>query len=138
MKLSVRFDNKKRTPLRFVEWIISSAAIVSGLYVMSPLLNYSTATFGAGALAQTIAQPIGIFIFGFLMFASGALIVVGLIRDNKRFRAYGLFANFCCRSYALFGTWLTIGFLPLTWLASLAVLLITIIAYLAIRWEQKE
>lgn len=105
---------------------------------MSPLLNYSTVTFGAGALAQTIAHPVGIFIFGFLFFASGALVAVGLIRDNKKWRAYGLFANFICRTYALLGTWLTIGFLPLSWLSTLALLLITIVAYLAIRWEQKE
>jgi hypothetical protein len=138
MKLSVRFDIHKRTPLRVIEWIISISSIISGLYVMSPLLSYSTATFGAGALAQTIAQPTGIFIFGLLFFASGALVVVGLIRSKKQWRAYGLFGIITCRFYALLGTWLTIGFLPLSWLSGSVVLLIAIVVYLAIRWEQKE
>ncbi len=138
MKLSVRFDTHNRTPLKMIKWIIATASIIGGLYVMSPLLNYSTAAFGAGALAQTIANPVGIFIFGFLFFASGALIVVGLIWDKKTLRAYGLFANIVLRTYSLLGTWLTIGFLPLTWLSNLAVLLIAIVVYLAVRWEQKK
>lgn len=138
MKLSVRFDNNKRTPLRIIEWIVSAVSIIGGLYIVSPLLTYSTAQFGAGAIAQTIANPIGILIFGLLFFASGALLAAGLIRDSKRLRAYGIFAVIMCRIYTVIGTWLTIGFLPLGWLSSFTVLLISIIVYLAIRWEQKE
>jgi hypothetical protein len=121
-----------------IKWIISLTSIVGGLYVMSPLLTLSTANYGAGALAQTIANPTGIFIFGFLFFASGALLAVGLIWDKKTLRAYGLFANILLRTYSLIGTWLTVGFLPLTWLSNLAVLLIAIVVYLAVRWEQKQ
>jgi hypothetical protein len=138
MKLSVRFDNRKRSPLKVIKWIIAVTSIVGGLYVMSPLLTYSTAAFGAGALAQTIVNPVGIFIFGLLFFASGALLVVGLIWDKKTLRAYGLFANIVLRIYSLFGTWLTIGFLPLSWLSNLAIILIAIVVYLAVRWEQKR
>lgn len=105
---------------------------------MSPLLTYSSATFGAGALAQTIANPTGIFIFGFLFFASGALLAAGLVWDKKSWRAYGLFANILLRIYSLIGTWLTIGFLPLTWLSNFALILIAIVVYLAVRWEQKK
>jgi hypothetical protein len=138
MKLSVRFDNHNRTPLKVIKWIISIVSIVGGLYVMSPLLNYSSANFGAGALAQTIANPTGIFIFGFLFFASGALLAAGLIWDKKSWRAYGLFANILLRVYSLIGTWLTIGFLPLSWLSNFALILIAIVVYLAVRWEQKK
>lgn len=138
MKLSVRFDNRNKSPIKVIKWIISITSIVGGLYVMSPLLTYSSATFGAGALAQTIANPVGIFIFGFLFFASGALLAAGLIWDKKSWRAYGLFANILLRVYSLIGTWLTIGFLPLTWLSNLAIVLIAIVVYLAVRWEQKK
>jgi hypothetical protein len=120
-----------------IKWIISLTSIVGGLYVMSPLLTLSTANYGAGALAQTIANPTGIFIFGFLFFASGALLAAGLIWDKKTWRAYGLFANILLRIYSLIGTWLTVGFLPLSWLSNLAVILIAIVVYLAVRWEQK-
>ena len=138
MKLSVKFDANKRSPLKVIKWIIAIVSIVGGLYVMSPLLSYSTAAFGAGALAQTIANPVGIFIFGFLFFASGALLAAGLIWDKKTWRAYGLFANILLRIYSLIGTWLTVGFLPLSWLSNLAVVLIAIVVYLAVRWEQKK
>jgi hypothetical protein len=138
MKLSVRFDNRKRSPLKVIKWIIAVTSIIGGLYVMSPLLTYSTAAFGAGALAQTIVNPVGIFIFGLLFFASGALLVVGLIWDKKTLRAYGLFANIVLRIYSLFGTWLTVGFLPLSWLSNLAIILIAIVVYFAVRWEQKR
>lgn len=138
MKLSVRFDDRKRSPLKVIKWIIAIVSIIGGLYVMSPLLTYSSATFGAGALAQTIANPTGIFIFGFLFFASGALLAAGLVWDKKSWRAYGLFANILLRIYSLIGTWLTIGFLPLTWLSNFALILIAIVVYLAVRWEQKK
>lgn len=138
MKLSLRFDNNKRTPFRMIKWILSVTSIVGGLYVMSPLLSYSTAAFGAGVLAQTIANPVGIFIYGFIFFASGALLAVGLIWDSKTLRAYGLLANILCRVYSLFGTWLTVGFLPLSWLTQLAVILISIVVYFAVRWERRE
>jgi len=138
MKLSVRFDNRKRSPIKVIKWIISLTSMVGGLYVMSPLLTLSTVKYGAGALAQTIANPTGIFIFGFLFFASGALLAVGLIWDKKTLRAYGLLANILLRIYSLIGTWLTVGFLPLSWLSNLAVILIAIVVYLAVRWEQKN
>jgi hypothetical protein len=138
MKLSVRFDNNKRSPLKVIKWIIAIVSIVGGLYVMSPLLNYSTAAFGAGALAQTIANPIGIFTFGLLFTASGALLVAGLIWNKKTWRAYGLLANIALRIYSLIGTWLTVGFLPLSWLSNLAVILIAIVVYLAVRWEHRK
>lgn len=138
MKLSVRFDDRKRSPLKVIKWIIAIVSIIGGLYVMSPLLTYSSATFGAGALAQTIANPTGIFIFGFLFSASGALLAAGLVWDKKSWRAYGLFANILLRIYSLIGTWLTIGFLPLTWLSNFALILIAIVVYLAVRWEQKK
>lgn len=138
MKLSVRFDNRNRSPLKVIKWIIAIVSIAGGIYVMSPLLVYSTTNFGAGALAQTIANPAGIFIFGLLFFASGALIVVGLIWDKKTLRAYGLFANILLRIYSLIGTWLTVGFLPLSWLSNFALIMIAIVVYLAVRWEQKK
>jgi hypothetical protein len=138
MKLSVRFDSQNRSPLKVIKWIISIVSIVGGLYVMSPLLVYSTATFGAGALSQTIANPVGIFTFGLLFFASGALLAVGLIWDKKTLRAYGLFANILLRIYSLIGTWLTVGFLPLSWLSNFALIMIAIVVYLAVRWEQKK
>jgi len=138
MKLSVRFDNNKRSPLKVIKWIIAIVSIVGGLYVMSPLLQYSTAQFGAGGLAQTIANPTGIAIYGILFFASGALLMAGLIWDKKSWRAYGLLANIMLRIYSLIGTWLTVGFLPLSWLSNLAVILISIVVYFAVRWEQKS
>jgi len=138
MKLSVEFDNDRRSPLKIIKWIIALTSIAGGLYVMSPLLQYSTAAFGAGALAQTIANPVGILIFGFLFFASGALLVAGLVWDKKSWRAYGLLANIFCRTYALIGTWLTIGFLPLSWLSNFAIVLIAIVVYLAVRWEHRK
>jgi hypothetical protein len=138
MKLPVRFDNNRRSPIKVIKWIIAITSIIGGLYVMSPLLTYSTATFGAGGLAQTIANPTGILVYGFLFFASGALLAAGLIWDKKSWRAYGLFANILCRTYTVIGTWLTVGFLPLTWLSNFAVLMIAIVVYLAVRWEQKE
>lgn len=138
MKFSVRFDNKRRTPLKIVEWILSSLAMIGGLYVMSPLLNYSTVMNGAGALAQTIAHPVGIFIYGLIFFVSGAILAVGLVRNKKQLRVIGLVSTTICRIYSLIGTWLTIGFLPSTWLNSLGIILVSVVIYFVIKWEQKN
>lgn len=137
MKLSVRFDIATRTPLRIIEWILSALAIIGGAYVMSPLLTYSTAAFGAGAIAQTIAHPIGIFVFGFLLFASGVTLAIGLVNNNKKWRSAGLLMQIICRIYALLGTWITIGLLPLTWLSGAGLLAIAIVIYFVVRRELK-
>jgi hypothetical protein len=137
MKLSVRFDIATRTPLRIIEWILSALAIIGGAYVMSPLLTYSTAAFGAGAIAQTIAHPIGIFVFGFLLFASGVTLAIGLVNNNKKWRSAALLLQIICRIYALLGTWITIGLLPLTWLSGAGLLAIAIVIYFVVRRELK-
>jgi hypothetical protein len=105
---------------------------------MSPLLVYSTSIHGAGAIAQTITHPLGIFAFGFCFFLSGVILLVGLTRDLKKVRGYGLLGIIICRIYALLSTWLTIGFLPLGWLSSAGLIAIAIVLYLVIRWELKE
>lgn len=100
---------------------------------MSPLLSYSTAAFGAGAIAQTIAHPAGIFAFGLIFFLSGVVLAYGLVKNNKKVQGWGLLGNVACRTYALIGTWITIGFIPLSWLSSLGLLCITVVIYLVIK-----
>lgn len=137
MKISDMFEDR-RTPLKIIEWIISIVTIIGGLYVVSPLLSYSTANFGAGAIAQTIAHPIGILIFGVIFLVSGLLLAYGLLKDIPKVRSFALMMMIACRTYSLIGTWITIGFLPLTYLSNVALIFIAVVVYLVIRWEQKE
>jgi hypothetical protein len=122
-----------RNPLTIVEMIIGITSVVGGLYVLSPLLVYSTAINGAGPIVALIAHPIGIMIFGLIIVISGLMMVIGVWKRKYKIRSWGLFVNILARTYALIGGFLISGFLPLTWMSSFVVLLITILCYIVVR-----
>lgn len=122
-----------RSPLTIVELIIAIGAIVGGLYVMSPILAYSTAVNGASPLIQILGHPVAILIYGGMYVASGATSVYGILSRNTALRSIGLFCQTLCRTYGLIGTFLIQGFLPFTWWSSSIVIFISIIVYIWLR-----
>lgn len=122
-----------RSPLTIVELIVSIGAIVSGLYVISPMLAYSTSINGASAIVQILGHPVAIMLYGGLFLVSGVLSVFGIITRRTTLRSIGLFWQLAARTYGLLGTFLVQGFLPFTWWSSAIVLFISLVVYVWIR-----
>jgi len=100
---------------------------------VSPLLSYSVMTNGATPLVATIANPIALICYGVFLLIAGALVVAGIIKRKYRWRSSGLFMIILIRTYGLLVGFLVAGFLPLTWLASLVVLLTAVVCYIVVR-----
>lgn len=122
-----------RNPLTIVEFVIGAASVIAGIYIMSPALAYSTQINGAGAIVSMLGHPIGLTIYGFIFFISGAIMIAGIVKRRYKWRSTGLFMNACVRTYGLIGTFIIQGILPLSWLSSLVVLIIVLICYMTVR-----
>ena len=122
-----------RSPLTIIELIIAIGAIVGGLYVMSPVLAYSTAVNGASAVVQILGHPVALMIYGGSYVVAGVISVYGILTRKTVLRSVGLFWNMLNRTYGLMGTFLVQGFLPFTWLSSFMVIVISLVVYLWIR-----
>jgi len=139
MKLLVRWNKLKQTPLRMIEWIIVIQTILGGLYILSPLVEKLAMTIVKPSIvAQVVISPIGILALGSIFLFSAILLAAGLIWEKKQWRATGLFINICVRIYGLVGGWALNGFMPPSWLASATLLSILIVIYFHIKREQSN
>lgn len=128
-----RFQFWGRNPLTIVEFILAVASLLSGIYLMSPLLHYATVTQGATPLVATLGSPIALFAFGALLALSGLFIIIGIFRRSYRIRTNALFLNILCRIYSVTISIFVGGLLPPLWLPPLTVLCITVVCYIAAR-----
>lgn len=133
MGLFSRFRFWGRNPLTIVELIIGIFSMVGGLYVISPIMQYSVAVNGATPTILLLSHPIAIAIYGAIFIISGLLIVLGVWKRKYQLRSWGLFSNILVRMYGLTGTFIIQGFLPLTWLSTLVVILIAVVCYVTVR-----
>lgn len=122
-----------RSPLTIVELIVGIATVISGVYVLTPLIDYSTYLHGATPLVATLGSALGIHIFGAFYLLSGLLIIYGIFKRNYRARSVGLFMNILGRTYILLAGFLIQGFLPFTWLNPFVMILIVTICWLVVK-----
>lgn len=122
-----------RSPLTIVELILAISAIVGGLYLLSPLLAYSTVINGASPLVQTLGHPVAIMFYGIIYITGGLMSTVGIFMRKTVLRSTGMFLIMLVRTYGLFITFLVQGFLPLTWLSSATVIGVSVVVYIWLR-----
>lgn len=122
-----------RSPLTIIELIIAVGAVVGGLYVLSPLLAYSTAINGATPVISALGHPLAVGAYGACYFLGGGISIIGIFSRRVGFRSVGIFVSMMARTYGLFVTFLIQGFLPLTWWSSAIVLAVSVVIYIWLR-----
>lgn len=116
-------------PLIVIEVIIAVGLLVSGLYVMGPWYQVS-ATTPVGRTIDSAAIRMGIA--GFYVLSAGTSLwgTIGLRHEDS---SLGLFLMCMSYSFMTLLRWLAIGLIPLTWVFSITLALITAFLYFRIR-----
>jgi hypothetical protein len=123
-----------RSPLTIVELIIGLAAVVGGLYVVSPFLELTVAVGTAPPYVQALASQPAILVLGALALINGIAIIYGIFAKNYTVRSIALFSNICLRLFTILAVIAAQGPLPLTgWLNSFWLLLISIVCWVVVR-----
>lgn len=128
-----RFRVFERSPLTIIELIIAVATIIGGLYVFTPFLVVGIDVSHGPQIAKLIASTLGIAAVGGVAVLAGALSIFGIYKRSYKLRSAGLFTNIILRTYTLSATILIQGFLPLTWLSGLTILLVLIVCWIVVR-----
>jgi len=116
-------------PLVIIEVIIAVGLLVSGLYTMSWLYQPSATT----PLGQAIDSTYVRMIIGAFYASTALAIMAGAKRAKRTLEATGLFMASLSYGFMTLLRWLTIGFVPLTWVFSLTLMLIVAFLYFRIR-----
>jgi hypothetical protein len=116
-------------PLIVIEVIIAVGLLVSGLYAMGPWYQVSATTPIGKAIESTAIRTT---IMSFYVISAGTSLW-GAIGLRNQDNSIGLFLM--CMSYCFMTLlrWLAIGLVPLTWIFSLTLALITAFLYFRIR-----
>lgn len=126
-----------RSPLTIVELIIAVMTIVGGIY-LAILIPQLTEQFAqASVLIKIVSSFVPLVILAVLLIGSALLDIIGIYRQNYRMRYYGLFGMLLVRFYSLLATIFGIGFLPLTWLPNLTIILVLSVCYFVVRGRMK-
>ena len=129
------FISTRFRPVQSIEWVLVVFSFFQGVYVFSPLYRYSVATNGATPFAAALMHPVVIYIFIGLLVISAAILAYGLVKNNPKLRAWGLFGQFLLRFYNVLTTILAVGFLPITWVYAATVVAIVVMLYITERVE---
>ncbi|AXH66701.1 hypothetical protein SEA_SPILLED_247 [Streptomyces phage Spilled] len=116
-------------PLVIIEVIIAVGLLVSGLYTMSWLYQPSSTT----PLGQAIDSTYVRMTIGAFYASSSVAIMAGAKKGNVSIESTGLFMASLSYAFMTLLRWLTIGFVPLTWVFSLTLMLIVAFLYFRIR-----
>lgn len=116
-------------PLIVIEVIIAVGLLVSGLYAMGPWYQVSATTPIGKAIESTAIRTT---IMSFYVLSAGTSLwgAIGLRRGDN---SIGLFLMCMSYSFMTLLRWLAIGLVPLTWIFSLTLALITAFLYFRIR-----
>lgn len=120
-------------PIRMMQWVLAAVSLVQGLYVFSPLYEYSIAVNGMTPFAAALAHPLLVYIYAALLIITAIMIIVGLVKDCPRIRSAGLLGQTTIRFYNALTTVLTTGFLPIVWTYAFTVVLFSAILWLVER-----
>lgn len=120
-------------PLIVIEWIIAIVSFIGGVYLLSPLLNVAILVNMNSPVAAFVASSVGIVALGVVLLFSALLLIAGIVKRRVKWRSAALFINGLTRFYALVATLAINGPMPLTWLSSFALLLITFYVWGRIR-----
>jgi hypothetical protein len=126
-----RLTLSNTNPLRVIEFIIGLVTVISGIYVLSPLLDFSIDNNGPSPLVQALAGSLGITLFGLFYTASGVVLLAGLYKRKARWRALGLFWDGLTRLYVVIATLLIQGLTPISWVSGFTISLICFTLWLA-------
>ena len=116
-------------PIRSIEWVVVVVSIFQGVYVFSPLYRHSLATHGVTPFVAALSGPTLLYVFMGLLALSAIVLGIGLVANNPRLRAHGLFFQGLLRFYNVFTTILFVGFLPVTWIYALTVSIICLVLW---------
>lgn len=121
---------EKFDALREIEWTVALISFINGIYLLSPLYNYSQSVNGKTVFATALGDSVFTDIFGVLLLIGGIIIMYGIVKDYPRLRAMGLFLHVLTRFYNISLTIVVAGFIPITWLSSFAIMVIALILWI--------
>jgi hypothetical protein len=125
-------------PVRAIEWIIASFALIGGVYLFTPLYKVSVAQNGTVGLAAMLSNPVMVLVWGGLLALGALLVMIGIVRRLPRFRSVGWFTIFMSRFFQILTTWLTVGLLPVSWLPPLALAMVAVVLWATARADVKR
>lgn len=112
-------------PLIIVEWILAIVIVIGSTYLFFPVLSGVELINSASPIAHAIASTIGLLALASISLFSGLLLVAGITKRKVKWRSAALFISGLVRLYAFLAGVLINGLVPLTWLSSFALMLIT-------------
>jgi hypothetical protein len=128
--MSIRYD-----PLNVIEWVVSICTAFGGLYILSPLYDISVSKNGQGAFAAALSSHAIIALWGIIVFAGAILVILGLTTGRPQIKSVGWFSIMLARFFQILTTWLTVGFLPISWIYPFTVMLVICVLWWKTRLE---
>ena len=137
MKNSFLYNISAR-PLRSIEYILSTAALLFGIYVLSPWYIIEQ-SIGTGTVFDI---PLFLAFLGAAFVVVGAFSLYGLIKNNTALRAYSLYLLFMALIFISVLRAINFGLFPMIWFFPAICSLIAGILYIKLRmgdeiWTQR-
>lgn len=133
-------------PVRVIEWVFALFTLAGAGYILNPLYALAVRQNGRGVFAAALSDPIFIIFWSILLFLGAALVIGGLLVNQRlrieyptlraRLRASGWFCIFLARFFQVLTTVLTVGPLPLSpWIHILTLSAIACVLWLNAKAE---
>src|SRR6478609_8356705 len=91
-----------------IKWIVAVCTLIGGVYLFTPLYDYSNNLNGATPFAAALSHPASIFLWGGMLVVGSLLVIFGLVRDLPQIRSIGFFMIFLARFFQILTTWLAV------------------------------
>ena len=118
-------------PIAAIEYVLSGAAAIFGLYLMSPWYEIEK-SIGHGTVFDDFGMIIVLGVFFILV---AGYMLYGLIKSSEEIRSQGLFYLFLSLTFISILRILNFGFVPLIWFFPMVCAIITAVCYIKIKLE---